>query len=322
MYQSGIYNISQLSADLKTIPFIATKPVAIDLYAQTRQLNPEQRQAAEERILNFAFSDGSYKKTHSRRFDDFDDQVIAYLQKNLDRGKKYKFHDLAVSDGRTSRDFYLQLEKIFPALDYYASDKNMFVDIFPDRKNKIRRIAKDEKGKILQIILPPFVLNIYSPKRALRFKIKKAILYPINLILAKLLLWPPALELFIKIDPAEKRRIALISGEARELAATKNNFHLQSFDLFQKSPDKFDLIRAMNVLNISYFTPAEVKKIAANIFASLAEGGLFIVGSNLSAGTPVNGDLLLKKNGQWQSVLKFGRGTNFREIILSAQAAG
>lgn len=271
----------------------------------------------EERVLNFAFSDGSYKKTHSNRFDDFDEKIISYLKKNLTKDKKYKFHDLAISDGRTSVDLFSKLEKIFPSLDFFASDKNMFAYAFYDIRNKSRRIIKDENGKILQIVVPPFVLNVYSPKKALRFKIKKALLYPVNFILLNLLLIPFIRNIFIKNIGGEKQKITLIQNRALDLINSRENFHVASYDMFQKNPDEFDIIRAMNVLNFSYFTNDEVKKIISNILSSLKEGGLFIVGSNKAAATPVNGDLLIKKNGRFESLEKFGEGAPFREIILS-----
>jgi hypothetical protein len=322
MYQPGIYNISQLSSSLEEeIPFVATKPIAIDLYAQIDKLDARKQGLFEERILNFAFSDCSYKKTHSHRFDDFDEKIVAYLEKNLAHDKKYKIHDLGASDGRTSFEFFLRLEKKFSALDFLASDKNIFVEVFSDAKNKARKIVKDESGKILQIILPPFVLNIYSPQRSLAFKIKKTLLYPVNPILAKLMLIPLFRNLFIKIDGEEKTRIALLQNKVIELARSKNNFHVSSYDMFQKNPDDFDIIRAMNVINASCFNAEEVKKIMANIFSSLKEGGLFIVGSNKSAASAVNGDLIIKKNGRLESLIKFGDGAQFREIIFATVAA-
>ena len=154
----------------------------------------------------------------------------------------------------------------------------------------------------------------------MRFKIKKAILYPLNFLLTWLLLCPPILGLFIKINPGEKQRIPLVSHQAMDLARANGNFHFSSFDIFEKSPEPFDIIRAMNVLNVTYFTPEEVKKIASSIYASLKDGGIFIVGSNMSAGTEVNGDLLVKRNGRFESLLKFGRGANFRDVILSQMA--
>jgi len=317
MYQTGIYNISQLSANVKKEPFIKNRPVALDLYDQISQLEPEKQQTAQERILNFAFSDGSYKKTHFNRFNDFDDKVIEYLEKNLDKNKKCEFHDLAVSDGRTSFDLFLKLEKIFPNLDFFASDKNMFAYVYSDIRNKSRKLVKEESGKILQIILPPFVFNLYSPKNAWRYKIKKAVLFPINILLLEILKIPAVLNFFIKPDEAGKQKITLLQKNVLDLAKTRKNFYISTYDLFRENAEQFDIIRAMNVLNMSYFTPEEIKKITANISASLKEGGIFIVGSNKSAGTPVNGDLIIKKNGCLESVIKFNEGAPFREIILS-----
>jgi hypothetical protein len=322
MFQLGIFNISQLNSVLENSAGAKNQPIAIDLYGQIADLPPEKQETAAEIILeNFSFSDGSYKKTHAGRFDDFDEKIIAYLAKNITPNKKYKIHDLAVSDGRTSLDFFSKLEKIFPSLDFTASDKNMFVDVFPDAKNKSKKIVKDGEGKILQIIFPPFVLNIYSSKRAFAFKIKKVFLYSVNFFLTLIFLIPPFRNFFFKIDENKKQRLALLQNKVMALAKSKNNFHLASRDLFQAASGEFDTVRAMNVLNPSYFNSREVKKIISNIFSSLANGGFLIIGSNKNAGSEVNGDLFVKKNKRLESLLKFGAGAPFREIILLAKSS-
>jgi chemotaxis methyl-accepting protein methylase len=318
MYKTGIYNIGQLSSSLPEKSFLTSQPIALDLYMQTDKLDQTKRDLIEEKILNFSFSDGSYKKTHSHRFTAFDEKIVAYLEKNLAKDKKCRIHDLGVSDGRTSLELFLLLEKIFPEFDFYASDKNMFVQVFFDKKNKGRRIIKDEDGKILQIIIPPFVLDVYSQKRSLSFSLKKTLLYPVNIILTKLLLIPLFRNLFFKINETEKQKIPLLQNKVLELVKVKNNFHLLSYNLFQKMTDEFDIIRAMNVINLSCFNEAEAGKITANILFALREGGIFIVGSNKAAGSEVNGDLMIKKNGRFESLLKFGNGAQFREIILAA----
>jgi hypothetical protein len=322
MFQTGIFNLSQLSSKLEKNLGPKNQPIAIDLYAQINELEPRQQGLAEEMILeNFSFSDGAYKKTHAGRFDDFDEKILAYLEKNLAQDRPYKIHDLAISDGRTSYDFFLKLEKKFPTIDFCASDKNILVDVFPGVKNKTRKIVTEAGGKILQIIFPPFVLNIYSSKRALAFKIKKALFYPVNFILAQFFLVPLFRNILIKIDADKKQTIALVKKQVLDLAKTKSNFHLLGYDIMKKGFGEFEIIRAMNILNPTYFSSAEAKKIMANIFSSLKEGGLFIAGSNTNAASPVAGDLFVKKSGRMESLMKFGGGAPYREIILSTKAA-
>jgi hypothetical protein len=317
MYQLGIFNISQLISILNKGGNKRNQPVAIDLYTQINELDPEKQEQSEEIILeNFSFSDGSYKKTHSGRFDEFDEKIINRLKDSFGTERKLLVHDLAVSDGRTSFDFFSKLQKIFSNLDFFASDKNMFAYVQTSFKNEERKMVTDEAGKILQIIFPPFVLNFYSSKRAWRFKIKRAILYPINFIIINLFKAAFVRNIFFKAG-GEKKKITLLQNKTIDLTRSKNNFHIQGYDLFQENPDKFDIIRAMNVVNLSYFTAKEIRKIAYNILNSLKEGGLFVVGSNKAAATPVNGDLFIKKNGRLESLEKFGDGAPFREIILS-----
>jgi hypothetical protein len=318
MLPKTILNLSQLLSTLETNSGPKNKPISICLYTQLDGLPPEKRDRAEEMILeNFSFADGSYKKTHACRFDEFDNQIIALASQQFDKAKKIKIHDLAVSDGRTSLELFFKLGKVFPELVFYASDKNMSVNVFSDSQTEAKKIITDGQGKILQIILPPRVLNIYSSKRAWAYKIKKACLHPFDFFLTIFLLIPTFRKLFFKIDDSKKQTIVLAKKEVLEMTAAKNNFHLSEYDLFEKNSDQFGLIRAMNVLNPSYFSPEEAKKIITNIISSLAEGGLFAVGSNKEAASPVNGDIFAKKNGHFESLAKFGSGANFRNIMLA-----
>ncbi|HTW96821.1 MAG TPA: hypothetical protein VMD74_04165 [Candidatus Methylomirabilis sp.] len=297
---------------------LKNQPIAIDLYAQLADLPTEKRGRAEELILeNFSFADGSYKKTHMSRFADFDREILEYLASRQDRNKLTRVHDLATSDGRTALDFFLGLEKKFPRLDFTASDKNISVFVFSDQRNNGRKIIKDREGKILQFIFPPFVLNVYSAKRAFGYKIKRVVFYPVNFILTKILLWPGWQKFYFHTTD-NAAEIKLIDQGVLAAVAAKTNFHFLAYDLMAKKMGDFEIIRAMNILNPSYFSAAEIKQIAANIFSSLAENGWLIVGSNHDADSAVNGDLFLKKDGRLEAVKKFGTGAPFREIILAA----
>jgi hypothetical protein len=320
MIQKGIFNISQLILKIDKGKGLKNQAVSISLYKEAGALEKEKAARTQEFILeNFSFADGSYKKTHRERFNDFDDKILDYLKNNFPVEKTCRVHDLAASDGRTALDFFNKLEKTFPALDFFASDKNIFVEIFADKKNGNRKIIKDSNGRVLQLVFPPFVLNRYSPKRALAYKIKKILLYPINLLLILLFLNPFWQKIFFKINPEKKEKIALISEDVRLMEKLKNNFHFVEYDIFKKSFGKFEIIRAMNILNPSYFSRIEIKKIADNILSSLEENGLFITGSNQNAGSEVRGEIFIKKNRRFNSVLKIGNGATFRDVLLLSE---
>ncbi len=317
MFQKGIFNISQLILKIDKKEELKNQAVSIYLYKEAGAIKKEKAARAQELILeNFSFADGSYKKTHQERFENFDKKVLAYLKNNFSAEKICRVHDLAVSDGRTALDFFNKLGDIFPALDFYASDKNIFVEIFADKKNGKKKIIKDLSGHILQFVFPPFVLNRYSSKRALAYKIKKIFLYPINFLLILIFLNPFWQKIFFKINPKKREKIALISGDVRTTEKLKNNFHFIEYDIFKKSFGKFEIIRAMNILNPSYFDKTELKKIAGNILSSLEENGLFITGSNQNAGSEVRGEIFIKKNRRFDSVLKIGDGAAFRDVLL------
>jgi len=315
MFKTGIYNLDQLTQGKMANFSKKRKEIAIDLYAKIQKTDLENKEKLEEIILkNFAFSDGTYKRTHSSRFDDFNKEILETIKEMLEK-EKYIIHDAAISDGRTSCEFFTALKKEFGNIELYASDKNLAVYIFESKKNKKNKIVKDEKVRILQIIFSPFVLNVFTPKKAKLFKIKKAVLFPLNYILTKILLTAWIQKIFIPID-AKGEKMELFSKETLSLKEKDENFHLVDYSLFEEKFADFDIVRAMNVVNPTYFSDKEVETIAKNLKNSLKENGLLVIGSNNNINSSINGDIFIKKDKKLHSMKKFNRGVPFREIFL------
>ncbi|MFM8454083.1 MAG: hypothetical protein ACKOAD_03755 [Gammaproteobacteria bacterium] len=78
-----------------------------------------------------------------------------------------------------------------------------------------------------------------------------------------------------------------------------------------------DAIRAMNVLNISYFSNDEFSQVMRNLYEVLTENGLLITGSNQEAGTLVNGGIYQKAGGGFLKIFNSGEGSPIESILLN-----
>jgi hypothetical protein len=115
----------------------------------------------------------------------------------------------------------------------------------------------------------------------------------------------------------ERTRLELLSRKCREYVAEKKTFEFDSYDVLSGPRGCFDVIRAMNVLNYSYFPEAQLKQAVENIRLSLNEGGLLVTGSNVEAGTVVNGGIYRKNGTRMELLAQSGDGSQVDALIRS-----
>lgn len=287
MIKTGLYRIEQLSSLRNTGGFFGgTRRASITLYDQLTGIRDGEKWG--EQVLSL-FSDGrgAYKRTYGRRFDEFDTSAIRHIAEAFEAERALVIHDVGVSDARTACDFFHSAAARFPRLTYYASDFEPTLSIL--RLGNIK-VAMNQNGQILEIVLPPFVFNTIKPED---FR-----LYPINYLffqIARKICVPRVLAAW-RDGTIQPSSLSLFCPEATELARRDNRFRLLDHDLLESAPFPVpvDVVRAMNVLNASYFSERELAQIAARIFHSLVDGGLLIVGSNEEAGSQVRGAIYRK----------------------------
>ena len=258
MFKTGIYNLNQLANQKLDGFFGKRKFIAIDLYEEVGLSGLPNKERLKEAIMRrFALANGTFRRTHDARFEDFDGDAIRQIKKFFSKDDLLRIHDVAVSDGRTACEFFNKLKRDFKKMHYHATDRDTYVKIIESKKNPKNKIVRDEEGKLLQIIWPPFVFNI--PKK------ESPLLYPINRLLIKLLENKTRMKKWLKLNNVKEKRISIFSHEAQKLERDDISFSLGAYDLFNKMPAKYDIIRVMNVLNKSYFTEEEARKIIINI---------------------------------------------------------
>ena len=76
----------------------------------------------------------------------------------------------------------------------------------------------------------------------------------------------------------------------------------------------------MNVLNLVYFSETNLKKAISNIIACLNEGGVLVTGSNLEAGSMVNGGIYKKSGRRLEKLATSGSGSQVDNLIKTVNA--
>jgi len=306
MFRFGIHSREQLTP-AKLEGFIkGRKLIALDLYSALDEWTPAERNKLQERMLSqFSLHNRTFKYTITRRFPDFDRLAVSEIASRFPAGQPVRVHDIAVSDGRTSYDFYTELSRLYrDRLAFVASDYAPYVYVLK-RTHSARRIVIDDDAHILQVTTPPFVFN------TVRFE--SVWLYPVNHIVRQLvvrLYARPLLSAYQSGEPdVKRRRIDLLCPEYRSCVEKTVNCRFESYDILSGPTEQFDVIRAMNVLNQSYFSRAQLQRGVANIVRSLNDNGLFIAGSNTKQGTVVNGGVFRKSGDSLVTVATSGEGS-------------
>ncbi len=307
MLKTGICSLEHLiSGDRdRTLFRKVLRNASISLYEKVcAEKNADE--LAQRILLLFSDERGAYKRTYAKRFEEFDQEVCEILEKNLDIQESLKIHDVGVSDGRTSVDFFHKVVGFCPHVNFAASDYNPMVKILEKGRLKVTLTESDQ---LLEITYIPFVFNTIK-RDSYRH-------YPLNHVVRKLI------ELFMVIPllRAYKRRVIiakelfLFAPSAINLEKSNKNFKLTKHDVLQAFKNKNNIIRAMNVLNPSYFPGDDFSKIIMNIYNSLEKGGLFVTGSNQEADTVVDGAFYQKTATNFKILWMSGNGSPIHNHI-------
>lgn len=314
MINTGIYRLEDLK-DLKSLRALwgGRHLPSITLYEEASKL--ERGDVLAEEILR-AFSDGSstFKRTYTNRFEAFDKKAMEFISDIFPSATVMKVHDAGVSDGRTACDFFELMRTSFSDLEYYASDLRNKFFVAEDKGSKA---VFDSNGTLLELVVPPFVYNIHKPEHFF--------LYPINYIHRAVAMSRVVPLLRANLHSGKNiKTLLLVCARARELATSDPRFHLVQYDLLQpmKNLGKFTLVRAMNVLNRSYFSERQMRTIVSHITASMEDGALFLAGSNQERGSPVKGAIYRKVDGNFSLLWTSAEGLPDVHRAVTAHNSG
>jgi hypothetical protein len=166
------------------------------------------------------------------------------------------------------------------------------------------------EGIPIEIVYPPFVLNL----------IKESIRYPFNRFLRLILKHTLIKKVLSKYRQGllKPQKRLLFCPKAIALANKDPRFQLMRHNLLKASPlsRPVDVFRAMNIFNTSYFTPNEFKVMITQIFGTLSDKGLVIVGSNQDSNTIVHGIIFQKTKDRFEKIGQSGDGLPMENLFL------
>lgn len=307
MIKLGVHSLPQLLSKGRLTNFGAERKVSITLLNQVLDL-PDCGHHHEQILFGFSDDRGAYKRTATSRFEEFDDRALATVQEHCDCTRLVRVHDAGVSNAQTAVDFYHRMAAACPDLEYQASDYDPHVTIIRSGRLAVGLSSNDN---VVEVAYPPFVFHPY--------KLERALLYPVNHIVRMLLLKFAVPDLVRRyqagqLSAAQIEHVALFCPAAQQLQASPASFDLLQHDLLNPGLTDFTCFRAMNVLNDTYFSDAQFGVVLSNIWQALNRGGLFITGSNMDAGTQVQGGVYRKLDGGFEPLWQSGAPTIRRHI--------
>lgn len=306
MIKTGIYAVDDICKRDSTFFRKDLKNVSIILYDKVIQ-EANADELAERILLLFADERGAYKRTYSKRFEDFDRTVLECLKNMFPKDEQLLLHDVGVSDGRTAVDFFELISIAFSNLQYTASDYNPSVYLL--KKGRCT-VTLSHTGKVLEILFPPFVFNTIK-----RDSYKH---YPFNHLIrlfVQFLIASPLLKAY-KLGKVQSRALNLFAPRVLKANNDNKNFCLEQHDLLQPFKEQVHVIRAMNVLNSSYFSDIEFARVLENLHSGLKDEGLLIAGSNQESGTVVHGGIYKKTMRGFQKIYQSGDGVAIDQQII------
>lgn len=314
MLKTGIYRADHLALPALDGFFGRRKFIAVTLYPEVVANEPPDRDRLLERILaRFPAANGTYKRTQRRRFDAFDRQVVQVLRDRIPPGTHCAIHDMAVSDGRTAVDFFRLIDETTEIEStFLASDASPDVEAISSSGTSVVVVVDPDTGAPLQVVSPPFVFNVRQRE--------SAVLYPVNRAFLATLLRTRVARLLERRAAGDPRltvsRIRLLAPDCLRLVDTDARFRFARYDIFDEPPGMFDVIRAMNVLNRTYFSDAAIRVAIQRIHGSVNPGGLFVTGSNQDAGSPVNGAIYESTGTGFHTIWTSGGGSPVHDIVV------
>jgi hypothetical protein len=316
MLQFGIFTFEQVKNSKNLIAPRANHQakISISLYDKITSL-PNFDEIAEAILMLYVDENSAFKRTYSNRFNSFDEAVMRYAVDHFSNtSETLQIHDMAVSDGRTSIDFFQRLAPQFENLEYYASDFDGTVKVV-EYGNKI--IILNRNDKVVELVIPPFVFNCYRLNSWKHYPLNNLIFY-----YCKAFIIPCVLKLYGDGLIPVNREIPIFCPAALKLSLSDTRFRLLAFNILDPHPFavKQHIIRAMNVLNPSYFDESKTKQIVTHVLDGLVNGGLFILGSNQNSGSIVNGGIYQKVCDRFVLLWQSGSGASAHALIVEIRA--
>lgn len=163
-------------------------------------------------------------------------KICEILKKHRGSIDDIKIHDFGVNDGRTSVNFFHKVYAQCPKIEFTASDYNLSIKIL--EKGGLKVVLTDSHH-VLEIFIEHFLVA-------------------------------PLIKSYEK-GMVQEKQVFLFASSALNLQKNNEHFHLTQHDVLNFLKETYNVIRAMNVLDPSYFSHDDFPKIIQHIYNGLED---------------------------------------------------
>jgi hypothetical protein len=331
LFKLGVCRLDQYQAESpaggwgKLSQRLARNRIGFHLFRTQIPATPEQIALFEKAIPFVRLSSGIYRTTFRGRFRGFDEHVNDLLAGKFDPATALRVEDWAASDCLASSEWAASLFARFPSSTLTASDLTMFlIEVaVPGGESYII----ETNGELLQYIRPPFVIcvnpseprllvvNSFLESRArAKFQaMRKTWNIPDDWLDAE------DNEVFEQ-PPFLFRKIPLIHPDAQTLQWTLERFAIRRHSVFELLEHPCDVIRTMNIFNLSYFPKARIREGIRAVRGSLSVGGVWIVGRTIQENPPLHSaSIFIREATRFRLLDQVGPGSEIQDLALEEQ---
>jgi hypothetical protein len=276
----------------------------------------------EEVMSQLRLSSGVYRTTFRGRFLEFNKFLNERIAAQFDKAAPLRIEDWAASDCLTSSEWAASVLPLFPAATLTASDLTLFlIDAnLPDGSSYVVEVS----GEALQYIKPPFVIRMNPSEPSLllvnsflekRARAQLQTLQPSWKIPDQWLFSEDAAPYEQK--PYIFRKIPVTHPDARALTQNCPRFAIRRHSVFEPAKELCDVIRTMNIFNVSYFSNDRLLIGARAVAQSVRPNGLWIVGRTYDENPPAhNASLFIREGNGFRLLERWGKGSEIEQIVL------
>ncbi len=229
------------------------------------------------------------KQTNSKRFASLDRLACSLIAKHA----AFDIHDVGVSSGITSLEFHDELRALRVPVRLTISDKYSVYYA----TGSLPICIWDAEGEAIEY----YFCGVLAKNKVSRS-------FPLSKLLYRFL--------SSRVRRAgEERRFALLHAEVLK-RINCGAIRFIDYDIMTPLSEEFSFIRCMNLLNVSYFSEAEIRKALKNLISGLRTDGILLLGSTLSAGENAAG-FYLKTNRGLRLLESCGGGSAINDLVLS-----
>ena len=285
--------------------------IAYNLLDVGENPTPEQIQIFEDLSFTLRTSNGTFRTTFRNRFADVDQVALRLIRRLYPQETRLQIQDRAVSHGLTAKEFAEVVFAAYPEAEYEASD--LLLNLVELTLDTGEIYIAEQDGTPLQYLKAPFAISVHH---------REPLRYPLNWwISARARRRFDALRLpqnwtSTKGGPGyQVRMIPYVHPEALALSRSNRNFHFARRSVFDRTGGSCQVLRAMNILNADYFSPAQLSEGAAAAWNSLAPGGLWIVGRTLEEDFSNHVTFLRRTSDGWEVLERIGKGSAMERLV-------